>query len=80
MLVGREAELAELDRALARMLGGQGALVLVGGEPGAGKTALVAAGPSAAPKHSAISGSVTGSRLIRWLPRMSATASRPATA
>ena len=38
--VGREAEAAELGRLLDRMLTGQGAFVLVGGEPGVGKTRL----------------------------------------
>jgi tetratricopeptide (TPR) repeat protein len=39
--VGREAEAAELERALDRMLTGHGSVVLVGGEPGVGKTRLV---------------------------------------
>jgi len=39
--VGRDSETAELERALDRMLTGQGGLVLVGGEPGVGKTRLV---------------------------------------
>ncbi len=38
--VGRDAEAAELAHLLDRMLTGQGALVLVGGEPGVGKTRL----------------------------------------
>jgi predicted ATPase/tRNA A-37 threonylcarbamoyl transferase component Bud32 len=38
--VGREAETAELWQMLDRMLVGQGGLVLVGGEPGVGKTRL----------------------------------------
>ena len=38
--VGREAEAVELTRLLDRMLTGQGGLVLVGGEPGVGKTRL----------------------------------------
>ena len=38
--VGRDAEAAELTRLLDRMLTGQGGLVLVGGEPGVGKTRL----------------------------------------
>jgi tetratricopeptide (TPR) repeat protein len=38
--VGREAERAELARLLQRTLGGQGALVMIGGEPGVGKTRL----------------------------------------
>jgi tetratricopeptide (TPR) repeat protein len=40
-LVGREAELAVLDGALARALRGERQVVFVTGEPGAGKTALV---------------------------------------
>jgi tetratricopeptide (TPR) repeat protein/predicted Ser/Thr protein kinase len=39
--VGRETEGADLERALDRMLTGHGSLVLVGGEPGVGKTRLV---------------------------------------
>jgi DNA-binding SARP family transcriptional activator/predicted ATPase len=39
-LVGRRAELAELERALDRSQGGRGAVVLVAGEPGVGKTRL----------------------------------------
>jgi tetratricopeptide (TPR) repeat protein len=38
--VGRPTETAELKRLLDRMLTGQGGLVLVGGEPGVGKTRL----------------------------------------
>jgi predicted ATPase/predicted Ser/Thr protein kinase len=38
--VGRPVETAELKRLLDRMLTGQGGLVLVGGEPGIGKTRL----------------------------------------
>jgi len=38
--VGRPAETAELKRLLDRMLTGQGGLVLLGGEPGVGKTRL----------------------------------------
>jgi tetratricopeptide (TPR) repeat protein/predicted Ser/Thr protein kinase len=38
--VGRDTEAAELARLLDRMLTGQGGLVLVGGEPGVGKTRL----------------------------------------
>jgi tetratricopeptide (TPR) repeat protein len=39
-LVGRDGELAELAKHLDRMLLGQGGLVLIGGEPGVGKTRL----------------------------------------
>jgi DNA-binding SARP family transcriptional activator len=39
-LVGRRAELAELERALDRSWGGRGGVVLVAGEPGVGKTRL----------------------------------------
>jgi len=38
--VGREAEVVDLTCVLDRMLTGQGGLVLVGGEPGVGKTRL----------------------------------------
>jgi len=38
--VGRDAESSELARLLDQMLTGQGGLVLVGGEPGVGKTRL----------------------------------------
>jgi predicted Ser/Thr protein kinase len=38
--VGRVAETAELTRVLERMLNGQGGVVLIGGEPGVGKTRL----------------------------------------
>ena len=40
LLVGRDAEVAELGRALDHATGGQGALALIGGEPGIGKTRL----------------------------------------
>jgi tetratricopeptide (TPR) repeat protein len=39
--VARKAEQAELRRALDQMLVGQGGIVLIGGEPGVGKTRLV---------------------------------------
>lgn len=39
--VGREDELARLDALLRRVLNAQGQVCFVGGEPGAGKTALV---------------------------------------
>ena len=42
-LVGRETEMQALDNALAAALDGQRQLVFVSGEPGVGKTALVAA-------------------------------------
>ena len=42
VLVGREAELATLTAALDSAIGGEPALVLVGGEAGVGKTRLVA--------------------------------------
>jgi tetratricopeptide (TPR) repeat protein len=41
VFVGREQELTALRRHLAAALDGRGGLVLVGGEPGVGKTALV---------------------------------------
>jgi predicted ATPase len=40
VLVGRDRELADFDRRLAAARAGSGALVLVQGEAGAGKTAL----------------------------------------
>jgi len=42
-LIGREAEFAELKRALSDALAGRGSLVLIGGEPGIGKTHLARA-------------------------------------
>jgi hypothetical protein len=42
-LIGRDAERAELLRALDQALAGQGSLVMVGGEPGIGKTHLTTA-------------------------------------
>jgi DNA-binding CsgD family transcriptional regulator/tetratricopeptide (TPR) repeat protein len=41
VMVGRQAESEQLDRALARVLGGEPATVLVGGEAGVGKTRLI---------------------------------------
>jgi class 3 adenylate cyclase/tetratricopeptide (TPR) repeat protein len=41
VFVGREPELEELRRHLRRALDGHGGLVLIGGEPGVGKTTLV---------------------------------------
>jgi DNA-binding SARP family transcriptional activator len=40
-LVGRAHELAELDALVGRLLAGEGGLLLVAGEPGIGKTALL---------------------------------------
>ena len=40
MLAGRERELATFDRAVAELASGRGALLLVSGEPGIGKTRL----------------------------------------
>ena len=42
-LIGREQEFAELKRALEEAMVGRGSLVMVGGEPGIGKTHLTAA-------------------------------------
>ena len=38
--MGRDTERTELKRLLDRMLTGQGGLVMIGGEPGVGKTRL----------------------------------------
>jgi transcriptional regulator with XRE-family HTH domain len=43
-LVGREAELAALHRSVVELLAGQGRVVWVEGEPGIGKSALLAVG------------------------------------
>ena len=43
VLVGRERELVELQSALAGATSGTGALVLLAGEPGIGKTSLASA-------------------------------------
>ena len=40
-LVGRAKEVAELERLVGRVAGGQGQAVVVRGEPGIGKTRLV---------------------------------------
>lgn len=42
-LIGREPEFAQLQRALEEALAGRGSLVMVGGEPGIGKTHLTGA-------------------------------------
>ena len=42
-LIGREVEFAELKRALNEALVGRGSLVMIGGEPGIGKTHLTGA-------------------------------------
>jgi len=42
-LIGRETEFAELKRALGEALAGRGSLVLIGGEPGIGKTHMARA-------------------------------------
>jgi DNA-binding winged helix-turn-helix (wHTH) protein len=39
--IGRERELATLDAALARVLGGQRQVIFIGGEPGIGKSTLL---------------------------------------
>ena len=48
VLVGREAELAALTAALESAIGGEPALVLLGGEAGVGKTRLVVERPPSA--------------------------------
>jgi tetratricopeptide (TPR) repeat protein len=42
-LIGREQELAELKRALDEAMAGRGSMVMIGGEPGIGKTHLTGA-------------------------------------
>jgi tetratricopeptide (TPR) repeat protein len=42
-LIGREKEFAELKRCLTEALAGRGSLVMIGGEPGIGKTHLITA-------------------------------------
>jgi eukaryotic-like serine/threonine-protein kinase len=42
-LIGREQEFAELKRSVEEALAGRGSLVMIGGEPGIGKTHLTAA-------------------------------------
>jgi serine/threonine protein kinase len=42
-LIGRDAELAQLTRQLEEALAGRGSLILIGGEPGIGKTRLTSA-------------------------------------
>src|SRR3954447_22047090 len=53
-LVGRERELGALRDALAAALAGRGALVLIGGEAGIGKTALAEALLAEAGAHGAL--------------------------
>ena len=48
-LLGRDAEVATLGQALARALGGTPQVVLVAGEAGIGKSALVAAAGASRP-------------------------------
>jgi tRNA A-37 threonylcarbamoyl transferase component Bud32/tetratricopeptide (TPR) repeat protein len=52
-LIGREQEFAELNRWLEEALAGRGSLVMVGGEPGIGKTHLTAALLEAAKRRGA---------------------------
>ncbi|BCY07218.1 BTAD domain-containing putative transcriptional regulator [Actinoplanes sp. L3-i22] len=53
-LVGRAGELAQLDRAMAAATAGGSSLVLVRGEPGVGKTALLEAAAERAGKAGAL--------------------------
>src|SRR3954452_8141922 len=57
--VGRDRELAQLAAGLGRALAGTGSLVVIGGEPGVGKTRLVERVTSAATARGAL---VVGSR------------------
>jgi tetratricopeptide (TPR) repeat protein len=52
-LIGREQEFAELNRSLEEALAGRGSLVMVGGEPGIGKTHLTGAILEAAKRRGA---------------------------
>jgi len=53
-LVGRDAEVAELTRAVEDLLHGDGGLVLIVGEPGIGKTRLAEAVAESAAGHAAV--------------------------
>jgi DNA-binding SARP family transcriptional activator len=66
-LAGRERELATLDAALARAAEGHGGLVVVSGEAGIGKTALVSAWAAAARSRATVLAG-TCDELARGLP------------
>ena len=82
-LVGRAAEWAELDSALASMQTGRGALMLIAGDAGIGKTRLAeavadeAAG-GAAPCSGAARGRPAGRRVLALDPGPARAAGRPA--
>jgi DNA-binding CsgD family transcriptional regulator len=71
MVIGREAELAALDAALAAALGGGGGLAFLTGEPGIGKSRLA--------KELAVTARGRGARVItgRGVPGSSSTPYRP---
>jgi len=55
-LIGREGEFAELKRAMAEALAGRGSIIMIGGEPGIGKTHLTTAILDEARKRGAFAG------------------------
>jgi tetratricopeptide (TPR) repeat protein len=55
-LIGREQEFAELKRSMTEALAGRGSIVMVGGEPGIGKTHLAGAILEEARKRGAFAG------------------------
>jgi predicted ATPase len=55
VLLERASELATLERSLAKARDGRGSLVLVSGEAGVGKTALVRSVAASAPRSRCVS-------------------------